>query len=150
MKGFKFLLTIIIYLLSIPLYAQTQKDITVINYIKAQKEFVGVTDVNKIPNSIKPYFSSIESYMEQRKWPFGDYWISTSSIRESPNSISVSIYHYNGFVVEKELEERQKKLDMARVGGDTIVVIRAGTPNGGGILVIDKDEKRVVSYQRYQ
>lgn len=152
MKRLKLYWTILILTVSKYTYAQISQDSTVVNYIKEQSKFVRITDIDRLPKSIKPLFSTIRSYMNTNKMVLTDYWTSATGIQEYPNSILIPLYHYRGFVLEKQLEEEEKRLNMARVGGDTIIVIGvAGNPSGkDGILEIDKNEKRVVSFKLWQ
>jgi phage anti-repressor protein len=108
MKNIKHLLTILILLISISGYGQIERDSTIINYIEVQSEFVGLNDLNRIPDYIRPYLSSIKEYMNKNKMPLNEYWIWTSYVQEDSNSLSIPICHYEGFVVKKKFDKKIK------------------------------------------
>ena len=150
MKNIKHLLTILILIISISVYSQIERDSTIINYIEAQSEFVGLNDLNRIPDSIRPYLSSIKKYMNKNKMPLNEYWILTSSIKEDSNSLSIPICHYDGFVVKKEYEQRNKDANKDRKEGEPKVFAFFGFGNVSGkdgSLEINKNTKIVLSFK---
>ena len=152
MKIIKHLLTILILLISISVHGQLKRDSTVINYIEVQREFVGLNDLNGIPDYIRPYLSSIEEYMNKNKMPLDEYWIWTSYIREDSNSLSIPICHYDGFVVIKELEQKNKDANKDRKEGEpmTVIAFKGNASGKDGNLEIDKNTKIVLSFKLWE
>jgi hypothetical protein len=152
MKNIKHLLTILILLSSISVFGQIEKDSTIINYIKVQSEYVELNDLNRIPDNIRPYLSSVKEYMNKNKMPLNEYWIWTSYIKEDSNSLSIPICHYNGFVFKKELEEKDKKANENKKPGEPLRVTDfVGNASGkDGNLEIDKNTKIVLSFKLWE
>lgn len=152
MKYIKHFLTIMIWLMSISVYGQIERDSTIINYIEVQSKFVGLNDLNRIPDDIKPYLNSIKEYMNKNKMPFNEYWIWTSYIKEDSTSLSIPICHYDGFVRQMELELKNKDSDKNRNEGEPIpIFIFVGNASGkDGTLQIDKKTKIVLSFNLWE
>lgn len=143
---------ILILLISISVYGQIERDSTVINYIEAQSEFVGLNDLNRIPQYIRPYINSIEEYMNKNKMHLNEYWIWTSYIQEDSTSLSIPICHYDGFVIQKELEQKNKDANKDRKEGEPLkVIVSKGNASGkDGNLEIDKNTKIVLSFKLWE
>ena len=153
MKNLKHLLTILILLISISVYSQIERDSAIINYIDAQSEFVGLNDLNRIPDHIRPYLCSIKKYMNKNKMPLTDYWILTSSVKEDSNSLSIPICHYDRFVLKKEFEQKYKDANKDSKEGEPNVFAFFGFGNSGGKngnLEIDKNTKIVLSFKLWE
>ena len=138
--------------MSISVYGQIERDSTIINYIEVQSKFVGLNDLNRIPDDIKPYLNSIKEYMNKNKMPFNEYWIWTSYIKNDSNSLSIPICHYDGFVREKELEQKNKDANKDRKEGEPRAIITfVGNASGkDGTLQIDKKTKIVLSFNLWE
>lgn len=149
MKNIKQLSTILILLISLSVYGQIERDSSIINYIEVQSEFIGLNDINRIPDYIRPYLSSIKEYMNKNKMPLNEYWIWTSYIQEDSNSLSIPICHYDGFVFKKELEQKNKDAKKDRKEGEPMKVFAFVGNAGGrdGNLKIDKNTKNVLSFE---
>jgi hypothetical protein len=152
MKNIKHLLTLLILLISISAYSQIERDSTIINYIEVQSKYVELNDLNRIPDYIRPYLSSIKKYMNKNKMPLNEYWILTSSVKEDSNSLSIPICHYDGFVVRKEYEQKNKDANKDRKEGEPMTIIAFVGNAGGkdGNLEIDKNTKIVLSFKLWE
>jgi hypothetical protein len=149
MNNIKHLLTALIFLISFTVYGQIEKDSVVVNYIESQSEFIGLNDLSRIPESIKPYIKSIKDYMGKNLMHPDDYWICSSSIQEDSNPISIPIRHYNTFVCVKEVEEKNEEAKKNRQeDGSYLVAVQNGNISGkDGTLEIDKSSKEVLSFK---
>lgn len=96
----------IILLFSVTAFGQVKKVSTITKYIEEQKEFVGLNDLNHVPDSIKPYLNPIKDYMVINEMDINDYWIWNSYVQEDSSSIYFPICHYDGFVLKKDSEEK--------------------------------------------
>lgn len=139
-------------LISISLYGQIERDSTIVNYIEVKSEFVGLNDLNRIPDCIRPYLSSIKEYMNKNLMPLNEYWIWTSYIQEDSNSLSIPICHYDGFVFQKELEQKNKDANKDRKEGELMTVCASvGNASGkDGNLEINKNTKIVLSFTLWE
>jgi hypothetical protein len=130
-------------------FGQIEKDSTIIKYINVQSEFVRLNDLNRIPDNIRPYLSSVYEYMKKNKMPLEEYWIWTSCIKEDSNLLSIPLCHYNGFVAKKELELKNKDANKGRKEGEPMkVTVQVGNLSGkDGNLEIDKKSKIVLRFR---
>lgn len=90
--------------------------------------------------------------MNNNKMPLNEYWIWTSYIKKDSSSLSIPLYHYDGFVVTKEIEQKNKDANKDRIEGEPItVIVSKGNPDGKcGNLEIDKKTKVVTSFKLWE
>lgn len=152
MKNIRHFIAVFVWLTTISVYGQTEKDSIVIDFIKEQKEFVGLNELGSIPDSIIPYLDSVKDYMKMNKMNPDDYWIWTSYIQEDSNSVFIPLCHYDGFEFKKNLEEQNKEANKDRKEGDLITVIDFNGNASGkdGHLQIEKSTKKVLSFRLWQ
>ncbi|UTW65124.1 hypothetical protein KFE94_10575 [bacterium SCSIO 12643] len=133
-------------------YGQIEKDSTIINYINDQKEFVGFNNLDELPESIKPYLTTIKDYMANNKMDLNDYWFWTSYVQEDSSSIYIPICHYDGFVFKKDLEEKNIEANKDRKERELITVINFNGNASGkdGNLEIDRSTNKVLSFRLWQ
>ncbi|GEM_PF-1950135 len=129
-----------------------EKELPIGNYIDAQNEFIGLRDLNKMSDSIKPFLSSINEFMTLRKMNYNRYWINTTSIIEDSTQMYIPIHHYDGFVFEKELQEKNIRANKDKKEEEPLTITDfVGNASGkDGYLEIDKKTKRVIGFGVWQ
>ncbi len=148
----KHFFTGLILFFSIITFGQVKKDPTVTKYIGEQKEFVRLSDLNKVHGSIKPYLNTIKDYMANNEMDINGYWIWTSYVQENSNSIFIPICHYDGFVFKKNLEEKNEEAKKNRKAGDleTVITFNGNASGKDGNMEIDKTTNKVLSFALWQ
>ena len=141
------LIALLILLYSIS-YGQTKKDSAIIQYIQTQAAYISLTDSTNIPGKLIPYYGLILDYMAKHKMNKNDYFIWISSIKDDTNSLTIPFCHYDGFVVKKGIEEKNKKAIKNKKPGEPFTVTAfVGNASGrDGSLEIDKQLKKVVGF----
>ena len=133
-------------------FGQAKKDSTMIQFIKCQKDFVALSDTANLPKEIQPYYESILDYLSKNNLNKNDYYVWTSFIEYGTDTIFIPIYHYDGFIKKKELEDKDRELNKNRKKDDPIFVtdMNGNATGKDGNLEIDKRTKKVTSFKLWQ
>ena len=140
-------------ILCLNVFGQDNKlDSAVIEFIKSQKEFVGVVDTINLPAIVKPYYKSILDYLTENKLNKKLYYISVNYIQDKSESISIPLYHFNGFKKQLELENKDKEYNEKRPKGEyprtTNMVGNASGKDGN--LEIEKKTQKIIGFTFWQ
>ncbi len=118
-------------------------DVNVIQFIKAKGEFVSLADSTELLKYMdQSTFRLLTVYLANNH-----FYISPSHIVDNTETIAIPVFHYNGFVREKELEEKNEK---ARINGGSILSITGNMSGNDGNVVIDKVHRRVKEFGVWQ
>jgi len=145
-------LIVLLILLYSTSYGQAKKDSATIQYIQTQAAYISLTDSTIMPGQLIPYSGLILDYLAKHKMNKNDYYIWISYIQEDTNSLFIPICHYDGFVLKKEIEEKNKKAKENNKPGEPLTVIDfVGNASGrDGSLKIDKQLKKVVGFELWE
>lgn len=148
----KILFLVIAVFIGSTLAAQIKKDAAVLNYIKAKKEFVALTDTSNLPPAIKPYHQAITAYMSQHNMDKNDYYVSANGVGGSWEVLTFQVYHYNGFKLLKEMEDKDRESNKNRRDGDPVIVtdLNGNASGMDGTMAVSRMSGQVIGFSLWQ
>jgi hypothetical protein len=128
-----------------------KKDTAVLNNIKAQKEYVALTDKAHLPESIMTYYASIVFFFYKNNLDKNNFYVLPNYIKDQDSIIIMEVCHYNGFKFEMELEKENIELNKNRKKDDPVIVktVNGNMSGFDGYLEIDKATKKIKQYVLY-
>jgi len=128
------------------------EDSSVINYIRQQERFVAITDKEELPTTVQIYYDEILSFLSKDTTGINNYYVDTTSVVNERATVSIPIYHYDGFKREKEIKDRNSIETMwmqLRTGNTNVVIvtdINGNLSGKDGALEISKKTKKVLRF----
>lgn len=123
-----------------------------VSYIENQKQYVLLTDTAKLPASIKPWYHTISTYLLKGGKQPADYYVWTTYIVNGKETLSIALCHYDGFVLQKTIDEKDAERNKNRKPGEPLTVtdINGNTSGKDGNLEINKTKKQVEGFSLWQ
>lgn len=128
------------------------KDSTILLYIQTEEGFIALSDEEKLPILVKSYYPGILEFLYENKMDKNNYYLDTTGIRVDSPTMVIPLYHYNGFIRAKEIEDKNNKAEEDRKNGKpAIFTAICGNLSGmDGCLEIVKRSKMVLGFGLWQ
>lgn len=107
---------------------------------------------DSLPNVVRKNIKIISQYMKDHDMEMSEYYTTASSVYSDNTLLILSLYHVDGFVKKKWIDDEMKRLNKDKGPEDPKVVIAVSGNLSGkdGMLEIDLRKKRVTSFTSWE
>lgn len=121
------------------------KDPEVLAYIAEQGHYLPLDAIANLPYNCVKYYPGIRNYMQVHVMQISDYYLDSEAVQETDSTITIPIYHYNGFVERKSIDEKNKLAASQSAAGENaaFIIVNGNLSGVDGNLDIYKNSGRI-------
>ena len=116
------------------------------------KGYVKIADSTNLPLTVAKFSSQIRSYLLSMQLDFDNYYFAVKKINFNTDTVSIPLFHLDGFIKRKELEKENQEMNKNRKEGDLILVkeINGNMSGKDGHLEIDIRNGKIIRFSMWQ